>query len=123
MTGRFYGCQGNTLTGREVVVAMSRAYEETAGSLADRLMAALIAADCAGGDRRGRLAAGIRVAKKGVADDWLALYVDKSDDAVMDLAKQYAELSHAAKGAWKGGKLPFQHPCPDRPKLSAPKKD
>ena len=47
MTGRFYCCQGNTLTGREVVVAMSRAYEETSGSLADRLLAALIAADCA----------------------------------------------------------------------------
>ncbi len=49
MTGRYYCCQGNTLTGREVVVAMAAAYEETRGSLADRLMAALIAADCAGG--------------------------------------------------------------------------
>ena len=35
MTGRFYCCQGNTLTGRDVVVAMSKAYEETPGSLAD----------------------------------------------------------------------------------------
>ncbi|MBI3467370.1 MAG: DUF1028 domain-containing protein [Planctomycetes bacterium] len=122
MTGRFYCCQGNTLTGREVVVAMARAYEETAGSLADRLMAALIAADCAGGDHRGRLAAGIRVAKEGVAGDWLPLYVDKSDDAVIDLAKRYAELEHEAKGAWPGGKLPFQHPCPDRSKPSVPAK-
>ena len=45
MSGRYYACQGNTLTGREVVVAMAKAYEETAGSLADRLMAALVAAD------------------------------------------------------------------------------
>ena len=123
MTGRFYCCQGNTLTGREVVVAMSQAYENTAGSVADRLMAALIAADCAGGDHRGRLAAGIRVARKGVDGDWLSLDVDKSDDAVVDLAKQYAELKHEAKGDWPGGRLPFQHPCPDRPKLSAPQKD
>lgn len=123
MTGRFYCCQGNTLTGREVVASMARAYEDTAGSLADRLMAALIAADCAGGDHRGRLAAGIRVAKKGVENHWLALDVDKSDDAVIDLAKQYAELKHEAKGAWTGGKLPFKHPCPDRPKLSAPVKE
>ena len=43
---------------------MGKAYEETKGSLADRLMAALIAGDCAGGDHRGRLAAGIRVCKK-----------------------------------------------------------
>ena len=118
MTGRFYCCQGNTLTGREVVVAMSKAYEETTGSLTDRLMAALIAGDCAGGDHRGRLAAGIRVAKKGVDGDWFSLHIDKSDDAVIDLAKQYAELKHDAKGTWRGAKLPFQHPCPDRPKLS-----
>ena len=43
ISGRFYACQGNTLTGREVIVAMAKAYEETRGSLADRLMAALIA--------------------------------------------------------------------------------
>jgi uncharacterized Ntn-hydrolase superfamily protein len=115
MTGRYYCCQGNTLTGREVIAAMAKAYEETGGSLADRLMAALVAGDCAGGDHRGRLAAGIRVAKDGVEGDWLELYVDNSDDAVIDLAKKYAELKHEAKGSWRGGRLPFQHPCADRP--------
>ncbi|OHB84904.1 MAG: hypothetical protein A2V98_07610 [Planctomycetes bacterium RBG_16_64_12] len=102
MSGRYYACQGNTLTGREVVVAMARAYEETQGSLADRLMAALVAADRAGGDHRGRLAAGIRVAKPGVEGYWLELQVDKSDDAVTDLASQYTELDHPAKGEWPG---------------------
>src|SRR4051812_15123271 len=29
MSGRFYVCQGNTLTGREVIIAMGKAYEET----------------------------------------------------------------------------------------------
>jgi uncharacterized Ntn-hydrolase superfamily protein len=96
--GRFYACQGNTLTGCEVIQAMARAYEQTEGSVADRLMAALVAGDRAGGDHRGRLAAGIRVAKKGVEGHWLELYVDKSDDAVTDLAKQYAALQHEAKG-------------------------
>lgn len=123
MTGRFYSCQGNTLTGREVVVAMSKAYEETEGTLADRMMAALIAGDCAGGDHRGRLAAGIRVAKPGIKGDWLSLDVDKSDDAVIELAKKYAELQHDAKGSWAGGKTPFQHPCPNRPKPDLPPKD
>src|SRR5262249_51451296 len=121
MSGRFYACQGNTLTGREVVVAMAKAYEETAGSLADRLLAALIAADCAGGDHRGRLAAGIRVAKRDVKDYWLELQVDKSDDAVIELAKKYAELKHDAKGDWRGARLPFEHPCPKRPTPKAPK--
>ncbi len=117
MSGRFYSCQGNTLAGREVIIAMSQAYEQTQGSLADRLMAALIAGDCAGGDHRGRLAAGIRVAKRGVKGNWLELDVDKSDDAVIELVKKYAVMKHAAKGDWAGGKTPFKHPCPGRPPL------
>jgi len=115
-SGKYYACQGNTLTGREVVFAMARAYEQTKGSLADRLMAALLAADCAGGDHRGRLAAGIRIAKKGIQGHWLELYVDDSDDAVIELAKKYAALKHNAKGPWPGAKPPFKHPCPNRTK-------
>jgi uncharacterized Ntn-hydrolase superfamily protein len=119
-SGRYYACQGNTLTGREVIVAMGKAYEETKGSLADRLMAALLAGDCAGGDHRGRLAAGIRVAKTGVKGYWLELQVDKSDDAVIELARRYVELKHEAKGEWAGGREPFKHPCPDRVKPRPP---
>lgn len=118
--GRFYACQGNALTGREVITATATAYEDTKGSLADRLMAALIAGDCAGGDHRGRLAAGIRVCKKDVPGYWFELYVDKSDDAVIDLAKAYAELKHEAKGEWSGGKLPWEHPCPKRKEPKPP---
>ncbi|MSU79354.1 MAG: DUF1028 domain-containing protein [Gemmataceae bacterium] len=117
MSGKFYVCQGNTLNGREVIVAMGKAYEETKGSLADRLMAALIAADCAGGDHRGRLAAGIRVCKKDTEGYWLDLHVDKSDDAVVELHKNYVESDHPARGAW--GKQKYEHPCPNRP---APKR-
>lgn len=106
-SGRFYACQGNTLAGREVITAMSQAYEETKGSLADRLMAALLAGDKAGGDHRGRLAAGIRVAKPGVEGNWLELDVDKSDDAVAELVKAYAPLRHEARGDAK-----FEAPQP-----------
>ena len=97
--GRYYACQGNTLTGCEVIHAMARAYEQTPGSLADRLMAALVAGDKAGGDHRGRLAAGIRVAKRGIDGCWLELYIDESEDAVADLARQYGALKHEAKGS------------------------
>jgi uncharacterized Ntn-hydrolase superfamily protein len=76
---------------------MARAYEETRGSLADRLMAALSAGDRAGGDHRGRLAAGIRTSKKGVEGYWLELQVEQSDDAVAELTKRYGELKHDAK--------------------------
>ena len=97
-SGRYYACQGNTLAGQDVVFAMAKAYEQAQGSLADRLMAALIAGDGAGGDHRGRLAAGIRVANQDVTGYWLELYVDESDDAVADLARKYAALAHDAKG-------------------------
>lgn len=117
MSGKFYVCQGNTLTGREVVVAMAKAYEETKGSLADRLMAALVAGDCAGGDHRGRLGAGIRVCKKDTEGYWLDMHVDKSDDAVIELHKRYVESDHEARGEW--GRRKYEKPCPDRP---APKK-
>ncbi len=96
--GRYYACQGNTLTGRDVIFAMATAYEVTSGTLADRLMAALVAGDRAGGDHRGRLAAGLRVAKEGVEGHWLELYVHRSDNAVMELAEKYAALEHEAKG-------------------------
>lgn len=122
MTGRFYACQGNTLTGSEVVIAMAQAYESTQGSLTDRLMAALIAGDCAGGDHRGHLAAGIRVAKTGVEGVWFELQVDNSDDAVIDLAKKYAETEHDAKGEWAGAKA-FEHPCVDRKPPVAPRSE
>jgi uncharacterized Ntn-hydrolase superfamily protein len=92
MAGRYYACQGNTLAGRAVITAMAAAYEDTQGSLADRLMAALVAGDRAGGDHRGRLAAGIRVVKQGVDGYWLELQVDKSDDAVADLARKYEKM-------------------------------
>jgi uncharacterized Ntn-hydrolase superfamily protein len=98
-SGRYYACQGNTLTGREVVAEMARAYEATEGSLADRLMAALVAGDQAGGDHRGRLAAAIVVDRPDSEQTWLRLQVDKSDDAVRELAAKYQELDHAAKGA------------------------
>lgn len=121
MSGRFYACQGNTLTGREVVVAMAKAYEETRGSLTDRLMAALVAADCVGGDHRGRLGAGIRIAKEGEEGHWFELYVDKHPDAVIELLKKYVTTDHPAKGAWELGRKPFVHPCADRKTPEQPK--
>ncbi len=111
-SGRYYSCQGNTLAGRRVISAMARGYEETKGSLADRLVAALVAGDCAGGDHRGRLAAGIKIARRDKPGVWMQLHVDKSDDAVVDLLKKYVALKHPAKGAWPGGRPPFRHPCP-----------
>ncbi len=123
ISGRHFVCQGNTLTGPEVLIAMARAFEDTKGSLADRLLSALVAGDCAGGDHRGRLAAGLRLCKRGLDGYWLELHVDKSDDAVVDLLKKYVELQHGAKGTWPAGQPPFRHPCPKRPEPRPPAKN
>jgi len=122
MTGRYYACQGNTLTGREVIVAMAKAYEETKGSLADRLMAALIAGDCVGGDSPWPPGGGHPRCEEGRRGLLLELHVDRSDDAVIELARRYVELKHDAKGDWPGGQPPFKHPCKDRPQPKPPAK-
>ncbi|HEU4911028.1 MAG TPA: DUF1028 domain-containing protein [Actinomycetes bacterium] len=64
-TGENYAIQGNILTGHEVVEAMESAWLSTSDDLADRLLAALVAGDQAGGDRRGRQSAALLVVRKG----------------------------------------------------------
>lgn len=53
--------QGNMLRSADVWPAMREAFDATAGTLAERLLAALDAAEAAGGDYRGRQAAGLVV--------------------------------------------------------------
>ncbi|MGH2673741.1 MAG: DUF1028 domain-containing protein, partial [Actinomycetota bacterium] len=65
MTGPGFACQGNILVGEEVVAAMGDAFAGTTGDLVDRLLAALLAGDEAGGDRRGRQSAALLVVREG----------------------------------------------------------
>ncbi len=51
-TGIHYSVQGNILASDEVVHAAARAFEGASGSLSDRVMAAMEAADAEGGDGR-----------------------------------------------------------------------
>ncbi|MBW3594036.1 MAG: DUF1028 domain-containing protein [Actinobacteria bacterium] len=64
-TGRGYACQGNILTGPDVVDEMCTAFEKTDGDLATRLLTALRAGDEAGGDKRGRQSAALLVVREG----------------------------------------------------------
>jgi uncharacterized Ntn-hydrolase superfamily protein len=64
-TGSGYAAQGNILAGEEVVAEMARAFERTSGALAERLLAALEAAQAAGGDRRGEQSAALVVERPG----------------------------------------------------------
>ena len=55
--------QGNILAGEDVLSEMVRAFTETQGELAERLIAALHAAQAAGGDRRGQQSAALLVVR------------------------------------------------------------
>ena len=55
--------QGNILASAEVVAAMLRAYRESPGEMAERLIAALHAAQSAGGDKRGMQSAALLVVR------------------------------------------------------------
>jgi uncharacterized Ntn-hydrolase superfamily protein len=85
--GQSYAVQGNILTGKQVIEAMSCAFESSNGSLPWRLLSALKAGDLAGGDRRGRQSAAIYVVKPlggyaGFNDRWVDLRVDDHIDPI-----------------------------------------
>jgi uncharacterized Ntn-hydrolase superfamily protein len=62
MSGEHYCVQGNLLAGPQVVEAMAEAYESLRElPFVPRLVRALLAGDEAGGDRRGRQSAAVRV--------------------------------------------------------------
>ncbi len=62
-TGPGFACQGNILAGPAVVANMARAFRERRGELAERMIAALEAAQAAGGDRRGQQSAALLVVR------------------------------------------------------------
>lgn len=91
-SGDGFTCQGNILTGPDVVDDMAAAFEGTTGDLAGRLLAALLAGDQAGGDRRGRQSASMLIAREGGgylgdSDIALDLRVDDHDDPVVELGR------------------------------------
>jgi uncharacterized Ntn-hydrolase superfamily protein len=69
-TGPGYAAQGNLLAGEAVVTEMERVLLETSGSLAERLVSALEAAQAAGGDARGQQSAAVVVERVGAAGEF-----------------------------------------------------
>jgi len=92
-SGPGYAVQGNILTGEAVVVAMEKAFLESAGKpLAERMLAALRAGDAAGGDARGKQSAALIVARAsggygGFTDRAIDVRVDDSKDPFGELAR------------------------------------
>jgi len=92
MTGDGFAAQGNILAGEAVVSELARAYIQTEGDLCDRLLAALVAGDAAGGDKRGRQSAALLVVRvgggyEGRNDRYIDLRVDDHIDPINELLR------------------------------------
>lgn len=87
--GEDFSVAGNMLAGPQVVEATARAFVATRGEdLPERLLAALAAGEAAGGDKRGKQAAALRIQAD---EDYpqLDLRVDDHEEPVRELHRLY----------------------------------
>ena len=78
VVGEGFTAQGNILVSQETVDALANTFRQTEGSLADRLVAALVAGGKAGGDKRGEQSAALLVVREGAGYDGQDNFVDIS---------------------------------------------
>jgi uncharacterized Ntn-hydrolase superfamily protein len=93
-TGSGYAAQGNILVSGETVDALAETYEATQGSLAERLLASLAAAQAAGGDSRGQQSASLLVVERdggyaALSDILIDLRVDDHETPIEELRRLY----------------------------------
>lgn len=103
--GKNYTCQGNLLTGPEVLDSMAKGFEETKGSLGVRLLSSLAAGEKAGGDKRGKQSAALLVVKpnggpNSLGDRWLDFRVDDHPNPIDELIR-VANLTSRFKAVLK----------------------
>jgi uncharacterized Ntn-hydrolase superfamily protein len=119
-SGADWAAQGNMLASDDAWHQMGAAFESTEGSLAQRLLAALDAAEATGGDWRGRGGAAVLIvpARGSAWERVIDLRVEEGDDSLIELRRLVtrAEAYRAANGAdhdradiARGGGLPDAH--------------
>ncbi len=106
-SGPGYAIQGNILTGDSVVARMETTFLNTDGTLADRMYAALLAGDSAGGDSRGKQSAALIVVRKGAGyggynDRAIDIRVDDNPDPFTELGRllKIGEMNYSWNEAW-----------------------
>lgn len=92
INGENFACQGNILVNPETVQALADTFNNAQGDLADRLVAALDAAQTAGGDSRGKQSAALLVVKDkggygGFNDRYVDLRVDDNPEPIKELER------------------------------------
>lgn len=80
---------GNMLAGPDVVARTLAAYEAASGPMAERLLTALQAGEAAGGDKRGRQSAALRICSRDPYPD-LDIRVDDHPDPLSELRRLHA---------------------------------
>jgi uncharacterized Ntn-hydrolase superfamily protein len=104
--GAHWSCHANMMARDTVPAAMSAAFEHGDGDLADRLMAALEAAEGEGGDVRGRQSAALLVVPP-EGEAWqtrISLRVEDHEDPIAEL-KRVLGLQRAYELAGRGDEL------------------
>ncbi|MCZ7646858.1 MAG: DUF1028 domain-containing protein [Planctomycetota bacterium] len=94
IAGAGFCCQGNMLAGEEVVKAMAEAFvaaRKAGAPMPVRLMSAMEAGEAAGGDKRGKQAAGILIVRDQQhwtkSDRWCDVRVDDHEAPLDELAR------------------------------------
>jgi len=95
ITGRTYAAQANIMVSDATVRNMAEMFERTKGSLADRLLAALVAGQAGGGDKRGMQSAALLVVRAkggylGGTDQYIDIRVYDAPDPIKELQRLYA---------------------------------
>jgi uncharacterized Ntn-hydrolase superfamily protein len=93
-TGDGYAAQGNILVSAETVDAIAETFERAQGTLAERLLDCLDAAQAAGGDRRGQQSAALLVVERdggyaGLSHEVVDLRVDEHERPLEELRRIY----------------------------------
>lgn len=111
LVGLHYSVQANLMANERVWPAMARAFEAAAGDLADRLLAALDAAQAEGGDIRGRQSAAILIVRaKATGRPWAGadrlfdLRVEDHPEPLVEL-RRLVRLQRAYAHANRGDEL------------------
>jgi uncharacterized Ntn-hydrolase superfamily protein len=91
-TGPGYAAQGNILVSSATVDALAETFERDGGTLAERLLDCLAAAQAAGGDRRGQQSASLLVVERdggyaGLSDVVVDLRVDDHERPIEELRR------------------------------------
>ncbi len=106
LTGKNFSVQANIMAKSTVPSAMVRAFESTRGDLAERMLAALDAAEAEGGDLRGRQSASMLVVSgEPTGDPWTDRIVDLEiadhENPLIEL-RRLLRISRAYRHAQRG---------------------